>query len=335
MERRKVQQTGGTSFTVSLPKEWIIKNKIKKNDSLSIMSQSDGNLLISPDLESVDYYKTKNILVDTISDSNFLFRLLIGSYIMGYSKIIIKSSKKIEPLVRDCVVKFTQIAIGPEIIEESSNTIIIKDLLDPKEMPFEKTIKRMYIIAESMHIDAVNALENNSRELAEDVIKRDNDIDRLHWLIVRQFNIILRNTILCQKMGVTLEGANQFQIYSRTLERIGDHAVKIAKNVLKIINHQNIDNELIKKIILVRNIAIKEILNKSLAAWLQKDIELANSNIETIKELILACEEITISPDQGDIESSIAISYIIESIRRTAEYAGDISEIIINKLIIE
>ncbi|MFX1502597.1 MAG: phosphate uptake regulator PhoU, partial [Promethearchaeota archaeon] len=74
------------------------------------------------------------------------------------------------------------------------------------------------------------------------------------------------------------------------------------------------------------------LLDKSLDAWLLKSIMLANENIESIKELIASAEKITFDITNR-AELSIAIGYIIESIRRTGEYAGDISEIIINNLV--
>ena len=43
IEHRKVQMTGGSSFIISLPKEWITSHKIEKNDTLGILSQPDGN----------------------------------------------------------------------------------------------------------------------------------------------------------------------------------------------------------------------------------------------------------------------------------------------------
>ena len=205
IETRKVQKTGGSSYIISLPKVWIDKHGVKKNDTLGILSQPDGNLLITPQIDSEKATKTKEIIVEDYEDENFLFRILIGTYIMGFSKILIKSSTKFEPSIRDCINKFTQIAIGPEVVEESNNFIVIKDLLNPTEMPFEKTIKRMYILVHDMHEDAIKAFENGDKKLAEEVIKRDNDVDRLHWLIGRQSHIVMRDIILCQKMGLTLE----------------------------------------------------------------------------------------------------------------------------------
>jgi hypothetical protein len=47
------------------------------------------------------------------------------------------------------------------------------------------------------------ALETRNTSLADEVIARDNDVDRLHWLIARQTNIILKNASLSRKMGVS------------------------------------------------------------------------------------------------------------------------------------
>ena len=331
METRKVQQTGGSSFIISLPKEWIKKHKIKKNDSLGIISQPDGTLLITPEPNSHESIKKIELDVDGIKNYNYLFRLLIGAYIMGYHEITVKSSEKLTPMIRECVTNFTKIAIGPEIFEESGNFIRIKDLLNPKEMPFEKTIKRMYIIAESMHEDAILALKTKDKSIAEQVISRDNDIDRLHWLVGRQMHIVLRDIILCQKMNITLEDATRFHKMSRLLERIGDHAVKIAENVITILNY-DIDQKIVEKIASTSKLSL-DILNMSMDAWIKGDIKLANETIESVNKLIEKCEEISGIMNHSNFKTYLSINYIAESIRRVGEYAGDISELIINHLI--
>lgn len=329
-QTRKVQKTGGSSYTISLPKAWIEEQRVEKNDTLGILIQPDGNLLITPQIDPEKIIKTKEIDVDKIDDGNFLFRILIGTYVMGYSRIKITSSKKFKPFIRDCITIFTQIAIGPEIIEESNNFILIKDLVDPREMPFEKTIRRMYILVQNMHENAIKAFKTGDKNLAEEVIKRDDDIDRLHWLVGRQSHIVLRDIILCQKLGITLEQASHFHQISRFLERTADHAVRIAKNAL-LIEHEKVGKELLESILVASKLA-RSLLDKSHKAMLQKNINIANENIESIKELIQATEKINLNLSTNT-ESSISIGYIIESIRRTGEYAGDISEIIINNLL--
>ncbi len=133
IETRKVQKTGGSTYIVSLPREWIDKHGIQAKDIIGILSQPDGNLLITPYISSEKLVRGKKFDVDEIKNSDFLFRLLVGAYIMGYNIIEVKSSKKIESQIRDTVINFRKITIGTEIIEETDNNIIIKDLLDPKK----------------------------------------------------------------------------------------------------------------------------------------------------------------------------------------------------------
>ena len=188
----------------------------------------------------------------------------------------------------------------------------------------------MYILAQDMHENAIKALNSGDKTLAEEVIKRDDEVDRLHWLIGRQSHIVLRDIILCQKMGITLEDIIHFQSISRFLERIADHSVKIAKNVL-LIDFQKIDKKILTDLSKASIFALK-MLDISLDAWLNKSINLANENINSVKELIDTCENIYFKLDKI-AEFSVPIGYVIESIRRTGEYSVDISEVIINKLI--
>ena len=51
MEIRRIQMTGGSSYIVTLPKEWIKSLNIKKNDQIGLITQSDGTLLVTPKID--------------------------------------------------------------------------------------------------------------------------------------------------------------------------------------------------------------------------------------------------------------------------------------------
>ena len=72
-------------------------------------------------------------------------------------------------------------------------------------MPFDNTIKRMFVIVKTMHEDAITALETHNKTLAQDVVSRDMDADRLNWLIARQTNMLMQNASLSRKMGISTE----------------------------------------------------------------------------------------------------------------------------------
>lgn len=333
MEIRKIQVTGGASFIVSLPKNWAKEYNISKNDKVGIVVRTDGSLLITPKITGEHIEKTKEFDVTEIEKASPLFRMLLGAYIGGYNTITVKSKNRISPSVRETVRKFIRAAIGLEIIEETSTSLTIKDLLNPGEMPFDKAISRITSLVKNMHEDAILALNNSDKDLAEDVITRDNEVDRLNWLISRQYNIVSRNVLLAEKIGVDTGKIANYSLISRIIERIGDHAVRIAENSLTLVD-EKVDEEIIKSIVSASKIAL-ETFTKSIDTWVKRDIQTANENIESIPKLLSKCEKIINRELDVKGASSLEISYIAESIRRTGEYAGDISELVINQLISE
>ena len=331
MEIRRVQMTGGSSYVVTLPKDWIKSLKVKKNDPLGLLMQSDGTLLVTTKMTQDKTHRIKEFEVNDTTNQTYLLRRLIGAYISGYTSIKIKSSKRMPPPMRVIIRKFTQTTIGQEIVEETDTTITLKDLLNPTEMPFDKTIRRMHIIVKSMHEDAMRALEENDRKLAEDVISRDNDVDRLHWLVARQHNIILRNVSLAEKMDITIEMSSICFLISRIIERIGDHIVRIAQNILSLVDDK-LNKEIVERIHSASELSL-DIFNKSIGAFFRRDIKASNENIDSVSRLESLCEEINTLALQQIGVTAISIGYIVESIRRVGEYAEDISEIVINHLV--
>ena len=47
-EFRKLQVTGGSTIIVSLPKEWVKSNDLKKGDVVSLEELASGDLRLSP-----------------------------------------------------------------------------------------------------------------------------------------------------------------------------------------------------------------------------------------------------------------------------------------------
>jgi phosphate uptake regulator len=333
IEIRSLQMTGRSSYILTLPKEWINTSKLHKNDKIGIITQPDGTLLITSKIYREQTRREKHINVNDKIDQTYLFRQLIGAYISGYSSIKLESSTILSVSVRNIVNKFIQTTVGQEVMEETGNSITLKDLLNPVEMPFDNTIKRMQIVVEGMQKDVMQALITKDKLLLEDVILRDDILDRLNWLIARQYNIISRNTSLAKKMKITTGRSSTSFLISRTIERIGDHIVRLANNILNLIDVE-MDNKIVDNINSASDVAL-DIFRKSIASFFKGDIKTANDVIESVKKLEKQYSEINKLAIQQKGATAVSFGYIVESIRRIGEYAEDISEHVINYLIDE
>jgi phosphate uptake regulator len=331
MEIRRVQMTGGSSYIITLPKEWVRTMNIGKNDPIGLLQQPDGTLLITSKTDKEPIKKQRTFIVENGKNEEFLFRELIGAYISGYNSVKIISKPRMQPPIRKTIRKYIQTTIGQEVVEETDSSITVKDLLNPSEMPFHRTIKRMHIIIKSMYEDAIKALIEGDKQLAEDVRSRDAEIDRLHWLIARQHRIIQHNISFVEKMKITVDTATTSYLISRIIERIGDHVNKIAHHI-EILIDKNVNENIISKIDEAKNESLN-LMNKGIGSFTKRELNEANETIEGSKQLGKLCEELDTLALQYDAPAAISIGYIVDSIRRIADYAEDISESVINHLI--
>ncbi|MDG6256278.1 MAG: phosphate uptake regulator PhoU [Methanomicrobiaceae archaeon] len=331
MEIRKVQISGGSSYIVSLPKNWIKQTKIQKNDPVGLIVQRDGTLLVTPNIKGEKIQKVKEFEVSTSTDQTYLLRCIIGAYIAGYDTIRIWAHARLPPFVLGLVRDFTSNAVGQEVVEETETAIVIKDLLNPSEMPFDNTLKRMSVIVKGMHEDAVTALKTGDRALAEDVISRDTDIDRLHWLIARQNNLIVSDLNLSRRMNISIGTAEEYFMISRIIERIADHSTRIAYNVIELIGKT--ENSKISGDIEKASAYALNIFHSSMHAFNTNDLVKANDTILMVKKLEEMCKTISTHALKYESQVAIFIVHISDSIHRIGDYSADICEVIINHLI--
>ncbi|MDN7023874.1 phosphate uptake regulator PhoU [Methanoculleus sp. FWC-SCC1] len=331
MEIRKVQITGGSSYIVSLPKTWVKAASIQKNDPVGLITQPDGSLLITPKIRGEQVQRVKEFEANAGTDPAFLLRYLVGAYIAGYTSIRITSKGRLPPLIRKLVRDFTQMAVGQEVVNETDDSITIKDLLNPSEMPFANTLRRMSVIVRAMQEDAIVALRNRDSPLAEDVIARDNEVDRLHWLIARQNQLILLDMTLSRKMNIPIGTALHYFLISRIIERIGDHATQVAKNALLLADRE-VDDELLSLIEAASTYAL-DVFQKSMQAFYSGDIAKANEILALIPNLEEQSRKISGRTLRYEAVTAIPLGSISDSTRRIGEYSGDICENIINHLI--
>lgn len=328
MDLRKIQMSGGSSYIVSLPKEWIISNKIGKNDSVGITVQNDGTLLVTPKTDTVQMHKCWECEVSHATDKVFFLRCLIGAYISGHTSIKISAQGKLPVFVMESVREFTNMAIGQEVVDETESYVVIKDLLNPSEMPLSSTIQRMSVIVTKMHQDALIALKNCDSALAENVRFRDNDVDRLHWLVARQSNLIMNNLSLSHKMSVSPLESVYYFLVSRIIERVGDHASRIAGSVINL-SESPMPKNLLELIESAGSDALK-IFNKSIDAFFSEDIAAADKLIDSARNIDALSREINSLAMNYDTAHAVSAVNISDSIRRIADYSSDICENIIN-----
>ncbi len=327
MELRKIQVTGGSSYMITLPKEWVVGVGLKKNDPVGLLPQSDGSLMVCPEgNKSVNKGSVKTIYVDDISDRNLLYRMLVGAYIAGHDSIIIQSNASLSSTAASTASSFTQIAIGLEILEESDTYIVIKDLMNPSEMSPAKSVKRMKVLVRNMLTDTLDGLEKKDDSILRSIPDKDREVDRIDWLISRQVNIHQRDITISKRLGMDLCEVSRCGSIARSLERIGDHAVLLSSNLRHLLDDPTtMDSEILA---IGRDVVM--MMADSVETWFDKNLVKANECIERGKLLVERAKEMSDMADNLPGKSALAAELIAGSVKRVAEYSMDIAEVAIN-----
>ncbi|MFP9192923.1 phosphate uptake regulator PhoU [Natronosalvus vescus] len=326
METRKVQVTGGSTYTVSLPKTWATDNDVSAGTTVEFYPDDDA-LLLTP---QSDTHRQKGTLDVTNLEGERLTRAVMTMYVSGFD-IIALEANRITTDQRRAIRSATQGLVGVEVLEETTDSVVIQDLLDSSELSIVNAVTRMRLIAASMLRDAVEALIENDDDIARDVIERDDDVDRL-WLVVsRTFRATLRSPRASEELGVSREDCFDYHSSARQLERVADHAAKISKLALKL--------EAIPEGVAD---ALEDLLGdtfdvfeKSMDALFAEDSAEATELGHAALESVLEIDEHTRTIDDmlRDLDSVQAqsLGLIVDSLSRSADYGGNIAETALQK----
>jgi phosphate uptake regulator len=229
-EIRKVQLTGGSTFLISLPKKWVNKIKLSQGDQVAIFESEiyEGSLVIDPKYSDTD--RMKKTIIDIKTDEGFdLSREIIAAYLFGYDLIEIKSDQNISPDQREEIKNTTQRLIGIEIVEESSKIIRVQCLISPIALPLEKTIDRIFIIVSQMLKDAIYAIIHGDTKLADNVVDRDEEVNRLYFLSVRQLRSSIQDANIARLSDITPLQCLDYRVIAKAIESAGDFIVEIIR----------------------------------------------------------------------------------------------------------
>ena len=321
METRKVQVTGGSTYTVSLPKDWATDNGVSAGSVVEFHAE-DESLLLTPRSEEE---RTEGTLDVSGLDGEELTRAVMTMYVSGFD-IIRLETPQVEASQRRTIRGATQGLVGLEVIEETSERVVLQDLLDSSELSVHNAITRMRLVSLTMLADAVTALTDGDTELANDVIERDDDVDRLWFMVSRVFRTVLREPTAASDIGLSRETCFDYQSSARQLERIADHAAKIATLALEI---NGVPEEVAGELDTLREEAL-HIPEMAMDALLEDDPETATRLANEAREHIQGIDDQARAVDdlirEMDTQAAQVLGLVVDSLSRTADYGGNIAE---------
>jgi len=326
MDLRRVQRTSGGTFFVCLPKDWAKRNGLDRGSVVAVSETADGELAINP-----KYGVERAPQVAVIKPTSFLDREIVEKYLLGYDIIRVEAKERISPSNREVVKQASGRLVGLEIVEEDYSKIVMQCLLEPSTFPPEKILRREYSIASGMHRDAVTALIEGDVHLAKNVVARDDEVNRLYFLLVRILRTVIQNPGLSEKLGVLPIDCLDYRLTASFVESIGDQSAQIGEKVIRF-GGAKIAGDLSQLVLKLHTMAYESHEN-AINAVFSRDISTAESVRAQAEKVSAMFHEVeTMCLDQP-AEFGAHILSVASLITRIYDNSLDIADLVMPKLL--
>jgi len=267
MQMRKLVKSGLSSFVVALPKEFIDQNKLGKGDSVYIEHTSKNELTIATEYNEGRIEKREIVITVDKKPFETIKRELTAAYLDNYHEIILKG--KDLPKYMKSIKEEVNEKVALEVVDESSERLVIKDFLNYKDIDATKLIRRIDNIVRSMLIDMKEAFGN--KDVSIMIYERDKEVNKLSFLVYRIVKTASRNPEVAKMLNISTMDIVAIWDINLHLEKMGDECKRIARLIVEL------DTKSVNKKRMLEIISLmEEQYKKAMEAFHTKNAQLAD-----------------------------------------------------------
>ena len=228
-EVRRVQLTGGATLIVSLPKDWAKRISLSPGDEVMVVTQPDDTLVVIPKKLGRKAGVVAELTINQRVSVQEIEKLFMTLYIGGAEIIVVKFSHSSMHLRREIKDFIRRRVVDMEIVEEASDKLVVQSMVSATELAVIDIAGKMLRLVGNMLNDLTIGLEKDDANLLRDVIERDDEVDRLYWLIERQLKRAAMSRYIMLELKIDdPRDLVEFVIIAKSIERMADHICRIA-----------------------------------------------------------------------------------------------------------
>ncbi|TMT81544.1 phosphate uptake regulator PhoU [Haloterrigena sp. H1] len=330
METRKVQLSGGTTYTISLPKSWAQEHGIEAGSVLSLHPNQDASLLVEAMGGRTSADRSTTIDVSTDSDNTIRQRIR-AVHAVGYDSVTLVDTTGHPADRRKLVDRALTELSGFELLEATDTRIRLTNLIDAENVDVRKSTLRLRLVMLAMHRDAMTAVVDGNENLAQRVIERDSEADKLFAMVTRHFRRSLTDLHEVEKLDWSRDELFEYYYAARQFERIADHAEKIAEFALE--PAASIPSAYATRLSELAT-ASRQVVDEAADAILtDASVAAANGALAKRDRLLEQLEEFDRDLYDHDVPNeAYVLGLLLDSLRRTVRYGANVAEIALQQV---
>ncbi|WP_435067661.1 PhoU domain-containing protein [Haloplanus sp. C73] len=319
METRKLQKVGGSTYAVSLPKEWATEHHLEAGMPIHLYPHTDGSLVVRSARDGEALGST-TISLPT-ADAGAVERALRAAYAVGYESVTLEppDSTTFDAEERRVVRRFVQTMVGLSVTEESAERLTVETFLDASEVSIRQSVVQLQFVACAMHRTAVEAISGAG---ADRLAERDDEVDRLFAMLTRHFTRSLADFEEIDHLDVRRSTLFEYYLVAQQLERVADHAVRIGALADRI----DPDEDVLAELTALAS-AARDVVETATSGVLELAPRRAHEALDQRDTVVDDVRALDRALFESAPPGGYALSRIVALLRRTAECGGNVATV--------
>jgi phosphate uptake regulator len=229
---RKVQSVGGSSFTVSLPKDWATDHGLEAGNEVYLYPHEDGTLILRT-AERGDGGDDADLSVDDLSRER-LPAVVHALYVAGKDRFTLRTDDRFTSAQRRAITTAGNELIGMEVADEATDRVTFRSMRRSGQLSIGQTVLNLRYVALSMHRNAMSALLDADPDAAREVAAHTDDVDRQFALVSRCVERRIGLPRGPNRPDVDRRTALDYYAIARELEGVAARAERVAAVALEL-----------------------------------------------------------------------------------------------------
>ena len=333
---RRVQRTGSSSLSITLPKAWTDSMNLQTGDTLRFRDLGGGRLEISPARSDVPTEAHQKLLRIDASDAppKLLARLLIGAYMTGQDRIVLTSVPTLTAEQRAEVRRTVGHVLGMTVVEEDSGALEVQNFVDPGKYHFQRLMSQVVRILRTELQTCRAVLSGGDPSALEQLGPMEDEVDRFYLLMVRQLLLSSDDFQVARDIGVE---SHHFQMGNRLIAKVLEVAGDLTSGVAAELAHHRAGLRRLPKPAAAELASLVDrvdgFLDRTMDAFTRLSVVDANANLNEIERAFAESSPLgdALARRVTDRSVAVAAQRIVSNLLMTLEMLVIINEVTINR----
>lgn len=227
MKTRKLQQVGGGTYTVSIPKEWADEHALEAGMALNLYTHTDGSIVVRTTERDGD--GLASVAIDVTGDRPELVeRALVAAHAVGFETVTLRPDDAFSRGQRRAARSVVRDLVGTDLLAETDDEITVQHLLDASTVSVRQSVVQLQFTALSVHREATAAVVEG--DVSPDRVReRAAEADRLARMVRRHAARSLTSFEELDRLGVSRTELFDYETTARALRGVARESIRTAE----------------------------------------------------------------------------------------------------------